>query len=443
VAQAPAASAEWTRPETVATLSRVPPVSGLGSIHLATNATGDAIVAWSQETTHGSSRDMAVAVTRRRGGPWSAPVRLSSAGSSAQVPAVAISPTGEAIVVWAEASNHHRRKRTVVTARGVSPTRGWGRAHVLASSEEVQSRAPRAGPDPQVAIDGAGDATVVFNYGRTSDREFIELTSRSRGGQWQRAVPVAQTAYCSETQVALGAKGEILLAWNQAGRASPTTLVWVEALVLNRRHHAESAPEVLSSKIRRSYGIDLASNATGDGVVVWGLEWGPEGAGGARVEASTRTAGQRFGRAVVLLRSGARSYPGGVVIDRAGTATALISTTIAQASTHPRGGFWSTPAPISPPPAEGSVEAVKVAENARGDLAAVWTTKLAPAPGQHFASAAIAATLGEGAGQWQPAALISPVHSRTPAVSLLPDGRALAVWEQESTARIEAAEYTP
>jgi hypothetical protein len=327
-------------------------------------------------------------------------------------------------------------------ARSDSLAHGWGHAHVLGFSEEHQSSAPPPVPDPQIALDGAGDATVIFNLGKTSEREFIELSSRARGGPWKRAVAVARTAYCSATQVALDADGEILLAWTHGG-VSPETLIWVEALALNRHHRRESSPQVLSSTNRRSYGIDLVANARGDGALLWGLEWGLEGAGGARVEASTRTAGRRFARAVALPPSSKRSYPGGVAIDPAGTATAVSSTNVVQSSTHPRNGRWSMPTAISTPPAEGSVEELALTANPAGDLASAWTTKLPPAPGQQFGSDVVAASLHVGVGRWQPPSLLSPAHSRHAEISIRPSGIALAVWENEHLARIEAAENVP
>jgi hypothetical protein len=243
---------------------------------------------------------------------------------------------------------------------------------------------------------------------------------------------VARTANCSETQLALDAKGEVLLAWSHGEDGAPETIDRVEALILNRRRKAEGSPEVLSPTGRRAYRIALVADGRGDGALLWGLE----GQSGGPVEASTRTPGRRFARAVALRGKG---YPGEVAIDPTGTATALFDTRVPESSTHSRNGHWSAPVAIS----TGSVEEVGLAANSQGDLAAVWTTEIPPAPGEQFGSHVIGASFRVGGAAWQPTSFISPPHSRNAAISLGPRDAALAVWENERLARVEAAEFVP
>jgi hypothetical protein len=444
---ASASFAAWSGPETVATVSQTPLGVSVSTIKLATDAAGDLVVGWSQLTAPGSGRQVGIVVTRRAGGRWSAPLRLNSIGSE-DVPSVAMSPDGEATVVWVQTSKHRGRTRDVVLARSQSPTRGWGRTHVLAASDE-NPNLPPFGPAHNIALDTAGNAVVVFNLGRDADKESIEVSSRRHGGTWKRAVAVAKTTYCIQTQVASAGDGELLLAWIHGDPSTGGAVGWVEALALDRRRHAEGRPQVLSSE-EQVGGLDLAANARGDGVLIWNYEWGIEGGGGARVEASTRTAGRPFTHAVVVSSRGVRSHPGGVAIDQAGTATALFDAgqnsghpgkgDRVATSTHPRDGHWSKPALVS----SLLVDSPVLAANPHGDLAAVWGTEIAPAPGAQFAPEVIAASVKAGSGPWQPPAIVSPRHSQDPAVAIRPNDDVVVAWESfNTTQRIEAAEYVP
>jgi hypothetical protein len=440
LAQPAESTAGWSPPETVAVLSPTPLAVGIAKPHLSLNAADDAIVGWSQESVRGSRSTNAMVVTRYAGSSWSSPLRLNSSGSTARAPAVAISPLGEATVVWSQRTSRSRHTRVAVMARSYSPAHGWGTVEQLAVGEDDREGPALSipDPDPRIALDHAGNPTVSFNLGRTSAREFIEITSRTRGGRWRRPVAVARTAHCFETQLALDARGEVLLAWIHGSDIVPETFDWVEALTLNRDHRPEGSPQVLSSTQRESYGLNLATNARGEAALLWGVEWGVEGKGGARVEATTRTSMRRFSRAVALT-SRVRSQPSGLVVDARGVATALLETTVPESSTHPPKGRWSRPAGISSAP----VEQASLAGETQGDLAAIWTTRLAPAPGEQFESDAIAASLQTHPGYWQSPSLISPPHARAAAVATGARGEILVVWEQEHAARLEAADYVP
>ncbi len=429
------AAASWSTPERVASLTG--PLSG-GGIQVTEDAAGDATIAWSQAPTRGSRRDEALVVTREAGGVWAAPVRLSSLRANASTPRAVVSATGETTVVWSEIHRSRGSARIEVLVRSRRAGR-WGALHVLAVMKEKVGEAPAFAPEPDVALNAEDVPTVLFPIGPRETAEAVEVDRRSRDGRWPRPRVVAHTAYCFDTSLTFDAAGETLLAWTHGNPISPGSLTRIEALTLNRNLRPLSSPIALSPTGRFAYAPEIAANARGNAIVVWALEGHESAPLNAPFEFAVRTPKRPFVRAPRQSRVAREAMPGGISVDRAGTATAVFSTLsakIVEVSTRPLAGNWSVPMPLSTTPAAGVVLAYDASE----DLLAAWTTALPPAQGQEQGPVAIEATMRTADGSWQKPSVISPPHGRNAAVSMAASNRALAVWENESTHRLEAAQ---
>ena len=431
------ASALWLAPERVASLAGRGRL-GLGAIHVAENATGDAAITWSQAVAPGSNRDEALVVTRQAGGAWSPPARLSSSRATASIPHVVVTATGETTVAWSELARSRgwRRIRVLVQSRRAGH---WGAPRLLATVKERAEKAPTYAPEVLVALNAREVPAVLFTIGRRATDEAVEIDRRSRDDRWPRPRMVAHTTYCLGTSLAFDQEGETLLAWTRGNPTSPGSLTRVEALILKPTLRPGSKPTALSPTGRFAYAPELAADARGDATIVWALEGHESQPSNAPLEAAARTPGHSFTRSPGQRIVAPEGTPGGVAVDPNGTATAVFASNIAEASTRTLAGKWSAPVPLSTAPAAEAV----LAHDASEDLLAAWRTELPPEQGKAQRLFAIEASMRTSGGAWQKASIISPRHSRGAAVSIAASTRALAVWENESTHLLEAAQLSP
>ena len=271
-------------------------------------------------------------------------------------------------------------------------------------------------------MDGRGDVTVAYRMRergakRIGGREDVLLSRRRRGGRWRSPIVVAQTLNSFETRLALDARGEAILAWDNGGPEGGGEHgdEWVEALVLARDGKPEGHPQVLSSKSKHAGEFDLAASSRGAAVLTWSRELA-EGEGRGPVEAATRPAGGRFTKPVTLLHKSSSAI---VAIDRQGKATALFERSIPtetgggesgplEAATHPARGSWSKPQAVAPKSGPYAL-----AYGPHGELMALWGTQLPPSgPPEHkVAKAIIETSIQPATGTWQPPVAITPENS--------------------------------
>ena len=431
------ASASWLAPERVASLGGRGGL-GPGDIHVAENATGDAAITWSQAATSGSNRDEVVAVTRQAGSAWSAPVRLSSSRSATSIPRVVVSAAGETTLAWSELlrSRGWTRIRVLVRSRSAGH---WKQPRVLATAEERAEKAPTYAPEVLVALNTKEVPVVLFTIGRRATDEAVEIDRRSRNDRWAAPRTVAHTTYCLGISLAFDQEGETLLAWTRGNPISPGSLTRVQAMTLKPTLRPGSRPTALSPTGRYAYDPGIAADDRGDATIVWALEGHESQPSNAPLEAAARAPGHGFSRTPGQRVLAPKGTLGGVAVDPNGTATAVFASNIAEASTRTLAGKWSTPVQLSASPAAEPV----LAHDASEDLLAAWRTELPHEQGETQRLFAIEASMRTSGGAWQKASIISPRHSRGTAVSIAASTRALAVWENESTHLLEAAQLSP
>ncbi len=239
-----ASNGTLSAPQTIATATE------LGSFAMATNADGQAVVAWAAQGTDGA---FSIYARMRSASGALSPIRRLSYGGAAR-PAVAIGPAGDAIVAWTRSDGtDYRVAASRLSADGVAGTSTW------------QSATGANASQPAVAIGADGTAHLAF----VRDGQLL-LRSRPPAGAFGTARPlsVAGTS-AAGPRLAAAPDGPVELAWLQDCPSGPT------ADVLARTLNADStlSPTQELGAGRRDFignsPVRLAAGSQGRSAVTW------------------------------------------------------------------------------------------------------------------------------------------------------------------------------
>jgi hypothetical protein len=290
----------WSTPRTISEPGR-----NSSDPEVAVDAAGDAIVVW--EGANGSGTSIAQEASRPAGDTWTVPVKLSAEGQNAQIPAVAISPSGAAVVAWVRNDGSDFIVQASRRAPGGiwttplnlskpggdagSPTvaidpagdavvawRRWDGTHEVVQAVRRSgeagawsptadlSRAEESGYGPTAAIDPAGDATVIWEgiYGNTHG----VATADSAAGTdvWSPPAVLSATGVGGfEPALAINSRGDAVAAWNEHSQGSEL----VRVALRGAGNSAWGAPIDLSSPELENKAPAVAIDPAGDAVTVW------------------------------------------------------------------------------------------------------------------------------------------------------------------------------
>jgi hypothetical protein len=255
---------------------------------------GNAVAVWAQRdaTTSYVVGDLRPAA----GGVWRAPVALSSLSADASAgPALAVVPSGEALVAWIDSG-------AVRLARGNAATGVWD------SAVSPAFGGVNADTDIDVGLNPSGAAVVAWSWRRApGGPNVVQACFRAPAGGWGPLVDLGTAgAGRSRVQAGLSANGAAAVVWlngttlNGAGR-SRTTGVW-------------TGPRTVATNVAASGGR-LAMNPAGNAVAVW-----PNSATGA-IRAALRPAGSAWQPPARV--SGPGSFEPRVALDGASAAVAV------------------------------------------------------------------------------------------------------------------------
>ncbi len=212
----PVANAGWQAPVVISGTGEAVE----GEPEVALDAQGDAVAVWQRR---GGGSGVAVVGTTRPGdnGSWRAPVQLSSGDGPAGHPSVAVDANGQAVAVW-EAQT--AEEVNVQAAVGSVTLGAWQAAVKLATTSRERARecpsapyadcpAPRPTAEPQVAVDGPGDAIAVWLNSSGSTQGIVEAALRPSGANaWQKPASLSG-ATANGPRVALDAYGDAVATW--------------------------------------------------------------------------------------------------------------------------------------------------------------------------------------------------------------------------------------
>jgi PKD domain len=212
------------------------------------DASGNAVAVWAQRD--GNTFYVVGDLRPASGGVWLAPVALSSVAADASAgPALAVVPSGEALVAWIDSS-------ALRVARGSATSGVWDPPLTPAAG------GVNADTDVDIALNPAGDAIAVWSWRRSqTGANFVQAAFQPAGGNWEAAADVG---------VASAGPSRVHAAIDDAGGA---TVVWRDGNSLkgsgrSRTSGNWSAPKTIAINVAES-GAALATNGFGNAVAVW------------------------------------------------------------------------------------------------------------------------------------------------------------------------------
>ncbi|HEY3755826.1 MAG TPA: hypothetical protein VGL42_06730 [Opitutaceae bacterium] len=178
---------------------------GASRVRAKLDANGNGVAVWARTTSAGS---LVEAVTWSAAGAFGPVVQLSPSAQGAFLPDLAVNEAGTAAAVWQVAGPQDAGNPFQVESATRKAGGSWGAA-TAASPNVPQTWSP------QVALDGAGNATVVWEQGATANNYFIFGATQRAGGSWGAPTKIepANWYMASEPTVAADSAGNVTSSW--------------------------------------------------------------------------------------------------------------------------------------------------------------------------------------------------------------------------------------
>ncbi len=228
------------------------------NLHVAMDASGNAVAVWAQ--SDGTRQDIwANRYSTVDGWGQARKIEADDAGDALS-PRVAMDADGNAIAVWEQWNG----SRYDITANRYVTGIGWGAVERIETDDTGNSM------DPQVAVDGDGNAVAVW---RQSDGTSTNLVANrfTVGTGWGTAEPIeTETGEVRFPRVAMDADGNAVAVWRQLSNSAQNTWAnyyqqgvgWTGAVLIE----TDSAGMVDTPQV--------AMSANGTAVAVWGQDDG-------------------------------------------------------------------------------------------------------------------------------------------------------------------------
>ncbi len=407
---------------------------------VASNGHGVVVSAWYLFLARG---ERVVARTSTNGGrTWGprqslGPALLSHFGARPALVRAAVSPTGQAAVVWQQATGPHTQRVVLATAmRGAR----FSRVHTLSGNEGIAAY-------PDVAFDGTGRAVVVWVTRTQVQRVLIAA------GRAGRPRTVATGTVPDEPALAVDARGDRLYGWIE--NTNSGTAIWSAR---ERASGSLKRPQRLQHQSTTQIPfVDVAIAPSGRATVVYEQDVGISSVIWA-VSASWASrfgAGQRlspFRRTAIL--GGSASGSRGVGVDGSGRVSAIWmddppgppgrfpSPSHVRVATSNAVGRFGSPRTLQTTSAAHVYERGAIAVAPGGGLIAAWSEQPSGVKGQAFVWGS--AARGPGGPFSRPFKLSGPDGDRAAAAATSIGGAGVAVWAEGTEAgTVRAARWTP
>ncbi|MCI5071544.1 hypothetical protein MRY82_01200 [bacterium] len=232
-----------------------------GSAEVATDASGNAIVAWKQN--EGNDRIM---IGEYRNGTWTWPTsiddNINPGTSDTDSPSIAMDDDGNAIVVWEqeEGSDYNIF---------ISEYRNGSWTHPADTNDYIS---PNSGSlyDAEVAMDNNGNAIVAWiGYDGADDQVFI---SEYRNGSWTHPAdaddnisPDGQDVY--DMEVAMDDNGNAIIVWEQYNGTDDQ--IFISEYRNGSWTHPADLNDFISVTGEESDDPEIAMDNNGNAIIVW------------------------------------------------------------------------------------------------------------------------------------------------------------------------------
>jgi PKD domain len=243
---------------------------------VAFDAAGNAIVVWRRSN---GANLIAQAAVRPAGGGFGSPVDLSAAGGDASVPQLAVDPSGDAIAVW-------HRFDSVCVCNKVEATIRPAASGVWQPAVNVSANTSGNAQEPTVAIDRAGEATVVWELSGGGG-ETIQAAVRPTGGSFSAPADVSTPGLTAQDQrVAMDPAGDAIAVWDRYDGTN-----YIAQAAARPAGGSFGAPVNLSASGQDAFNEQVALDPFGNALATWQRSDGIH----RRVQTARRPAGGSFG----------------------------------------------------------------------------------------------------------------------------------------------------
>ena len=238
--------AVWGTSELIEPSAIFPDVAG--------DANGNAVSVWMR--WHGN---YSIAWSRYEpGGDWSEPQLLETDSGRADHPRIAMNATGNAVAVWEQSDGQTYN----IWANRYTPVSGW------AGPEPLETDNAGDAVLPQVAIDVAGRALVVWQQRVEGTRYDIWANYYAPGSGWAGPEPIEtdDSGGARQPVVAMDSMGNGLAVWHHRCDHEPRYGVGA-----NRFTHGTGWDDarLLGEGVSGTPQIDVGMSANGTGMAVW------------------------------------------------------------------------------------------------------------------------------------------------------------------------------
>jgi hypothetical protein len=343
VAASRAEAAPWSGPEAVSALDAHAPASEVG-----VDADGDATAVWTNDATVGS---VVQAAYRPAGAGWEPPLDLSGPGGEVEAADLAVNPAGDAVAVWRVTTGGNFSVQTAFRPAG-GP---W-------QPSETVSSPGAAGETPQVSIDEAGDAVLVYKEGAVG----IVAFHRPANGSWQGGVHISPGG-AEAPDVVMNSAGAAIAVW--AAPSGPTSVIEASSMSAGG---SWSGRQALSTTALVTEPPQVTSDAEGEFFALWSLG----GSGSQTIELARKPMSGAWEAPEMVSTAGLEAEPQ-LAVDPAGDVVAAWyrsggSAGSIEATSLRAGGSWAPPSRLSPVGVDA--KAPRIAISPSGVAQVVWTS---------------------------------------------------------------------
>jgi hypothetical protein len=356
----------------------------------------------------------------RSGDQWDSGHAIARPGVGAR-PQAAINGTGDAALLWVHDIGTYRVLQATLR-HGL--TGDFPNPNDLSDSVlEIRSH--------HIALDASGDAVAVWAQRPADVFEVHAEVRRAKLGYWGSATLLSRQPVNGGPTLAVTPGGEAFVAWIEHGavkvaRGNVASATWDAPVNLKDGGDAEGDPAI-------------AVDAAGDAVVAW--QWRSQPRALTVVQAAFRPADGSWGQAADLANVGGNfQHDPRVAIDASGDVAALWpdEAGLLRSSVRPvASAAWSHPAALT----VAAVADPELALDAHGNAVAIWI--------DGATKGLDAAVRPAVAGAWQPVEHISTAASSDPKLGIDDAGNAAALWDAPSGSGVDvhaadlAADWQP
>ena len=226
---------------------------------VAFNAEGEAVAAWS---LYNGTYWMIQEASKPPGAEWRPPVTISEPGVSAYAPVIAVGPGDEAVVAWMRENGSFGSYNYSVQA-AARPAGGAWQAPVTVSQPLAYGGWPPVAPS--IGADARGDALLVWEHGGSNSP--AQAAWKPAGGVWQTPENISEPgASASGPEVAVDPAGHALVVWWRLTPYHPNGAIAVSGTV-----GGEWQAPVTISAPGEEFTLDprVAVDPGGEAIVVW------------------------------------------------------------------------------------------------------------------------------------------------------------------------------